>query len=225
MIEAKNITKTYQTGEISTPVLRGISLKIESGEYVSITGRSGAGKSTLLYQLGLLDYPTSGEIFIDGYDVIKLSSKKRSAFRLSQLGYVFQDYALLPELSALDNVLLPLYMLSIEKKEAVRMAMDVLEKVGLSGKEKNMPSQLSGGEQQRVSVARSVCNKPKILFADEPTANLDSSTAEKIMKLLKELHNQGQTIVLITHEDVYAKQSERIINLSDGIIEKDTKVG
>lgn len=224
MIEAKNITKIYKTGDLETPVLRGISLRIEEGEYVAIIGRSGAGKSTLLYQLGLLDYPTTGELYLDDYDVLSLSSRERTSFRLINLGYVFQDYALLPELTALENILLPLLMLGIENKKAKGMALTALDQVGLLNKENNLPSQLSGGEQQRVSIARAVCNKPKILFADEPTANLDSQNAQKIMQLFDDLHRQGQTIVLITHEDVYAKQAKRIIKISDGMIESDRKL-
>lgn len=218
MIKTQNLKKDYLIGKIRVPVLKGIDLFVDTGEYVAITGRSGAGKSTLLYQLGLLDIPTSGEIFIDDVLVGSLSDKKRTNFRLANLGYVFQDYALLPELTALENVSVPLLMLGMDKKEIFDLSLKALSRVGLEKKINNLPSQMSGGEQQRVSIARAVVHNPKILFADEPTANLDSVTAEQIIDLFDDLHKQGQTIVMVTHEKIYAEKADKMIEILDGLI-------
>jgi len=221
IIRAEKLVKSYKSGEAELVVLRGLDFEVKEGEFVSITGRSGSGKSTLLYQLGLLDYPNSGEIHIDGIDILKLDNEKRTEFRLKELGYVFQDYALLPELTSLENVILPFFMQGMSNKEARGRAFVSLEKVGLSDKINNLPSQLSGGEQQRVSIARAIGHDPKIIFADEPTANLDSETAEIVLKTFLELHKEGQTIIMVTHEPEYAKLTERIITLSDGVIVAD----
>lgn len=217
-VKTRGLTKTYDDGKIVTKVLKGIDIQIKTGEFVAIMGRSGAGKSTLLYQLGLLDTPTDGEIYLEGKKVSGLSEIKRSEFRLNELGYVFQDYALLPELSALENVALPLLMKGVSIKEAYKIADAVLIKVGMAGKENNLPSALSGGQQQRVSIARAVAHSPKILFADEPTANLDSFSGDQVMQLFKGLNKNGQTIVMVTHEEDYGKMADRIIELSDGLI-------
>jgi putative ABC transport system ATP-binding protein len=214
----KGVTKNYTDGEVVTRVLKGIDLEIKKGEFVAIMGRSGAGKSTLLYQLGLLDTPTGGQIWLDGTEITGMSAKRRSEFRLTELGYVFQDYALLPELTALENVALPLLMKGVSQKKAYEIADEVLIKVGMQGKEGNLPSELSGGQQQRVSIARAVAHSPKILFADEPTANLDSYSSKQVVDLFIELNKQGQTIVMVTHEHEYGKMADRIIELSDGLI-------
>ena len=220
MIRAKNIIKTYHDGTFDTHVLKGVDFALNTGDFVSLTGKSGAGKSTLLYQLGLLDTPDSGDIIIDGECVSKLSDREKTIFRLENLGYIFQDYALIPDLTAAENIMVPLIMLGISKKDAYHMAIETLEKVGLKGKQNNLPNALSGGEQQRVSVARAICNKPKILFADEPTANLDTINSVNILNLFKELNDQGQTILMVTHEQEYTKYGNRIFNMVDGIIQE-----
>ncbi len=223
IIEAKNIVKAYTLGEITNTVLKGVDITVKKGEFISIMGKSGAGKSTLMYQLGLLDRPTEGSLMLDGEDVFSLSSRKRTALRLEKLGYVFQNYSLLPELSARENVMLPLLMLGWTKTNAQFQADKMLEQVGLGEREQNLPSQLSGGEQQRVSIARAIVNTPKILFADEPTANLDTDTSEGVMKVFQDLHKGGQTIVMVTHELEYGQLAERIVHLESGQIERDQK--
>lgn len=216
MITAHNITKTFKNGVVETHVLKGIDLTINEGEFVAIMGKSGAGKSTLLYQLGLLDHPTTGDIEIDGVMVTSLSATERTTFRLNELGYIFQDYALLPELTAIENVMVPLLMQGKTDGEAKEIAKGALEKIGLGHKENNLPNQLSGGEQQRVSVARAVAHNPKILFADEPTANLDTESGEAVLAIFESLHKQGQTIVMVTHEKEYTVFCDRIIQIADG---------
>jgi len=181
-------------------------------------GRSGAGKSTLLYQMSLLDEPTSGEVIIDEEDTSTLSIEEKTLFRLAELGYVFQDYALLPEMTALENVALPLLMQGISEEKAYAKAKEHLVKVGVGERLNNLPSKLSGGEQQRVSIARAIAHDPKILFADEPTANLDNESSRIIMEIFKELHKEGQTIIMVTHEAEYSKIAERIVHLDDGKI-------
>lgn len=218
IIEAKNIVRTYHNGEINVEVLKGVDFSVYAGEFVILTGKSGAGKSTLLYQLALLDTPNSGELHIEGEDMIKKPEKEKLNYRLNEFGYVFQDYALLPELNAVENVALPLLMSGIDKKEAYKRATEILEMVGLGKKTENLQSQLSGGEKQRVGVARALINNPKILFADEPTANLDSENSLVVMQLLQELHKKGQTIVLITHEPEFYDFGDRLVVLSDGEI-------
>ena len=218
MIKATNIIKTYKDGEKETKVLKGVDFIAKEKDFVAIMGRSGAGKSTLLYQMSMLDQPTSGEIFIDGVDVLKLTQQEKTRFRLKKLGYVFQDYALLPDLTALENVALPLLMLGENKKLAYKHALKMLERVGLGHRVNNVPSNLSGGEQQRVSVARAIVHNPKILFADEPTANLDNESSKQIITIFKELNEAGQTIVMVTHEEEYAKVAKRIVRIDDGMI-------
>lgn len=189
---------------------------------MAIMGRSGSGKSTLLHQLGLLDTPTAGEIIIDEVDVLKLSDHKKTSFRLKELGYVFQEYALLPEFTALEAVSLPLMMQGVRRREYIKKAADVLERVGLKERLRHLPRELSGGEQQRVAVARAIVSNPKILYADEPCANLDSESSETILELLKNLNRElGQTIVMVTHEPEDKKYVERVIWLKDGLIEKE----
>ena len=216
MIKITNITKSFKNGDVETHVLKGISLEIKSGEFVAIMGKSGAGKSTLMYQMSLLDHPTSGEILIDNQKVTNLSHDERTKFRLDNLGYIFQDYALVPELTALENIMVPLLMQEKSDEEALSIAKASLEKIGLGHRENNLPSQLSGGEQQRVSIARAVAHNPKILFADEPTANLDNISSQAVMEIFSDLHKQGQTIVMVTHETEYTVHCDRIIQISDG---------
>lgn len=223
MIEAKNLFKKFESGDSELIAVNDISFRIESGEFVAITGRSGSGKSTLMYQLGLLDDPSSGEVFIDGQNVSTLSNDERTKIRLNDLGYVFQDYALIPELTAFENVLIPLLMQGLSAEDAEAKAKKSLIRIGLGDRIDHLPSQLSGGQQQRVSIARAVAHEPKIIFADEPTANLDSESSMLVLKNFQELNKEGQTILMVTHEPEYAKMTDRIIVLSDGKISKDSK--
>lgn len=218
MIKTQNLTKIYKTGKRSLTALDNVSINIEKGEFVAITGKSGSGKSTLLHMVGLLDNPTSGQVFIDNKDVLKLNSTQKTQYRLNNLGYVFQDYALLPTLTALENVLITIYMRGTSLSESKKMALEALTQVGLKDRANNLPNQLSGGEQQRVSIARSIVNKPLILFADEPTANLDSETSKIVLDVLQGLNNNGQTLVMVTHEPDYAKLANRILVLKDGVL-------
>jgi putative ABC transport system ATP-binding protein len=218
MIQVKNLKKTYANGKIETHVLKGIDLEVKTGEFLAIMGKSGAGKSTLMYQMSILDEPTSGEILIDGVDILSLSIREKTGFRLNRLGYVFQDYALVPELTSLENIMIPLLMRGLDTSAAKERALKALESVGLVNKDKNLPSQLSGGEQQRVSIARAVAQDPIILFADEPTANLDSVSSANIVDVLMDLNKKGQTIVMVTHEKEYTNHCNRIIFLEDGKI-------
>lgn len=218
MIEIKNLFKTYKKGTVETHVLKGISLDIKKGEFVAIMGKSGAGKSTLLYQMSLLDHPSRGSIVIEGKNTETLSKEERTQFRLGELGYVFQDYALLPELTARENVMLPMLMQGLSKTVAMERADRSLESVGLGHRPGNLPSQLSGGEQQRVGVARAIAHAPKILFADEPTANLDNEASKVVMDIFAKLHKGGQTIIMVTHEEEYGHLADRIVRLDDGKI-------
>ena len=220
MIEAENLKKVYP-GKLPTEALKGVSFAIDSGEFMAIMGRSGSGKSTLLHQLGLIDTPTDGNIVIDGVEVLSLSESKKTLFRLEHLGYVFQEYALIVELNALQNVYLPAFALGGNQNGYKKRAQEVLEIVGLGDRLDHYPHELSGGEQQRVAVARALINKPKILFADEPTANLDSVSAKVVLELFRQLNKElGQTIVMVTHEPEDVKYVDRVIWLRDGLIEK-----
>jgi putative ABC transport system ATP-binding protein len=216
MIKAKNLTKIYQSGAGDVIALNHADIEVADGEFVAITGRSGSGKSTLLYQLGLLDQPTTGDIFITGKEVTKMSDQERTQFRLSELGYIFQDYAILPSLTALENVMVPLLMQGFSRKEAKRQSEQALRKMNLADRMDNLPSQLSGGQQQRVAIARAIAHDPKIIFADEPTANLDTETSDMVLAAFLELNKEGQTIVMVTHEKDYAALAHRVIELADG---------
>ncbi len=224
MIDVKALVKTFKDGPIETRVLRGIDFSARDGEFVAVMGRSGAGKSTLLYQMSLLDEPTSGEIRINGKEAHLLSEHEKMLFRLTKFGYVFQDYALLPELTALENVALPFLMQGAPRAAAQEKAAVALARVGLTGRLGNLPSQLSGGEQQRVSVSRAIAHKPDILFADEPTANLDRESSARVINIFNELHLAGQTIIMVTHEDEYARITDRIVTLDDGRVISDVPV-
>lgn len=223
MIEAKKIVKKFKSGSSEITVLKGVDFFVKDGEFISIIGRSGSGKSTLMYQLSLLDRPTSGSIEIGGKSADMLSDKERTIFRLFELGYVFQDYALIPELNAIENVMIPLLEQGINKFDAKKISAKVLDRVELSDKHNNLPNQLSGGEQQRVSIARAMGHRPKILFADEPTANLDNDTSLSILKTFKELHADGQTIIMVTHEPEYVQYTDRVVTLFDGEIVRNEK--
>jgi putative ABC transport system ATP-binding protein len=218
MIRVADLKKVYGKGATATHALKGVSLQINSGEFVAIMGRSGSGKSTLLHLLGMLDSPTSGEIYIDKKDVLKLSSEQQADFRLSQLGYVFQEFSLLTELTILENVFIPAVCLGKQDHHRQR-ARDILETVGLSAVLNHYPNEVSGGEQQRAAIARALVNQPRILFADEPTASLDGKSAAIILELFKKLNRETQqTIVMVTHEPEDKKYVDRIIWLDDGLI-------
>lgn len=223
-ITVNNLTKTYGKGDLAYHVLRGISLRIENGEAVAIMGKSGAGKSTLLHQIAALDTPSGGDIFYEDKNLKDFSATDLGYFRLYNFGYIFQDYALIKELTALENVKIPLLMRGLSFDEASSRAVEALRSVGLENKLLNLPSELSGGEQQRVSIARAIAGKPKILFADEPTANLDSKSGILIINLLKEIHKRGQTVVMVTHEASYAYWCDRILNIEDGQITSESKL-
>lgn len=218
IISVKKLEKSFMDGKEITKVLKGVDLEVEKGEFVAIMGRSGAGKSTCLYQLSLLDHPTAGQIIIDGRNTEKMDSDDRTNFRLYELGYVFQDYSLIPELSATENVMLPLLMQGVKKADAIARAEEALRAVDLGHRLGNLPSEMSGGEQQRTAVARAICHRPKILFADEPTANLDVASSERVMEIFRKLNKEGLTIVMVTHEEEYGKLCDRVIRLSDGMV-------
>ncbi|MCX5993719.1 MAG: ABC transporter ATP-binding protein, partial [Chloroflexi bacterium] len=210
IIEAAGLRKTFR-GEVPVEALKDVDLVIEEGEFVGIMGPSGSGKSTLLHMLALLDDPTAGKIMVDGIDVLALSSMQKTSFRLNKLGYVFQEYALLPELNALENVCLPLMMLGAPAREYRRAALEMMETVGLSKRAKHLVSQMSGGEQQRVAIARALVNKSKILFADEPCANLDTKNSGIVMNLLRQLCDERkQTIIMVTHEPEHRQYMDRV---------------
>jgi len=224
MIKIKKMERHYKTGDVIVKALNGVSFEIKKGEFIAIMGASGSGKTTMLRILGLLDKPTKGEYTVNNLDVVDLPEEERSYYRLTQLGYVFQDYALINEMSAIENVYILSLMEGKSKKEAISTAKEALEKVGLGDKLDRVPNQLSGGEKQRVAVARAIAKKPKILFADEPCANLDTQTSEQVLDVLEILNKKyGQTIVMVTHENWHTKYISRLIKLKDGLIASDSK--
>ena len=223
IIKTENLTKDYETGSQVVSALKGINLSVEKGEFLSIMGPSGSGKTTLMNIIGCLDSPTNGSYFLNDKSVSKLDDDELAKIRNDEIGFVFQSFHLLARNTAFDNVMLPLKYAGIGKEEATKRSNDVLDLVGLSSRAKHTPSELSGGQQQRVAIARALVNEPSILFADEPTGNLDSKTGQDVMKIFKDLNNNGQTIILITHEDSIAKQSNRIITIMDGLIKSDLR--
>ena len=221
IIKTENLTKDYETGTQVVRALKGINLSVEKGEFLSIMGPSGSGKTTLMNIIGCLDSPTDGSYYLNNKQVSKLDDDELAQIRNEEIGFVFQSFHLLARNTAFDNVMLPLKYAGVNKEEATKRSNDVLDLVGLSSRSKHTPAELSGGQQQRVAIARALVNKPSILFADEPTGNLDSKTGEDVMKIFKDLNQNGQTIILITHEDSVAKQSNRIITIMDGLIKSD----
>ncbi|MCH5270123.1 MAG: ABC transporter ATP-binding protein [Lachnospiraceae bacterium] len=218
MIELKQIVKHYGKGDNVTEALKGVSLKIEKGEFVAITGHSGCGKSTMLNILGGMDRQTEGEYLYDGTDVSRMSEKELAGFRNRHIGFVFQAFHLAGELTALENVALPLGYAGVGAKERKERAMGLLDKVGLSEKYKAHPAKLSGGEMQRVAIARAMANYPQVLLADEPTGNLDRENGEMVMKILRELNKEGMTIIMVTHDLELAAMADRRIRMADGDI-------
>ncbi|MDD4135491.1 MAG: ABC transporter ATP-binding protein [Candidatus Shapirobacteria bacterium] len=219
ILELKNVSKTYFSNEDLFYALKNISLKINEGEFVSITGPSGSGKSTLMHMIGLLDNPTSGQILLNGKDISGLKEKQLAQVRNITLGFVFQQFNLLPKTSALENVILPLLYSDVPKKKRIDLGIEMLKKVGLEDKMKNTPAQLSGGQQQRVAIARALINNPQIILADEPTGNLDSKSGANIMEFFHYLHEkEGRTIVFVTHDMDLAKEAKRMIIIKDGQI-------
>lgn len=224
LIDANNLKKIYKTGEIATIALAGVSFGIEKGEFVSIMGPSGSGKSTLLHILGFLDRHTDGKYLFDGKTFDDYTEEDIAHVRNKKMGFVFQSFNLLPRTTVLDNVKMPLLYSNIEEYKWNRLSLDAIEKVGLSHRIDHESSELSGGEKQRVAIARALINNPNIIFADEPTGNLDSKSSMQIMEIFESLHKEGHTIVLITHEDSIAAYSERIITMCDGKIESDKQL-
>jgi putative ABC transport system ATP-binding protein len=216
LIEVRQVGKDYQSGESTVQAIKEMSLYIDDGEFVSIMGQSGSGKSTLLSILGGLNHPTRGKMLLDTLDIYKLTSEQRADLRSEYIGVIFQSFQLIPYLTVLENVKLPMAITGKKAKIQDKMARDVLDRVGLANKADRLPDQLSGGEQERVAIARAIVNKPPILLADEPTGNLDSKTAEEIMNLLKELNREGQTIIMVTHNPEACKHSSRTIMVKDG---------
>lgn len=218
MIELKNIKKTYKTGKIEYTALKDINLTVNKNDYLALMGTSGSGKSTLMNILGALDTPSSGSYTLKGVSVDQLDDTKLSQYRNKEIGFVFQTFNLLPKLNAIDNVALPLLYNDVPKKERVVRAKKMLEKVGLSEQMENKPNEMSGGQRQRVAIARALINNPSIILADEPTGNLDSKTSVEVMEFFKELHEAGNTIILVTHELDIAEYAQRTIVLKDGEI-------
>ncbi|MDA8925482.1 ABC transporter ATP-binding protein [Gammaproteobacteria bacterium] len=223
MISVEGVTKHYSLGTQTVEALRGITFKIQKGEFLAIMGPSGSGKSTLMNIIGCLDSPTHGSYFLNNQEVSTLDGDELAGIRNKEIGFVFQNFHLLARNSALDNVMLPLKYAGVEKAEQVKRAKSALSQVGLESRMDHQPSELSGGQQQRVAIARALVNNPSILFADEPTGNLDSQTGHDVMQLFHNLHSQGQTIILITHENEVAEEAQRTIFIKDGLIESDIK--
>lgn len=221
LVEIKDMYKIYNPGENEVRAIDGISLTVEKGEFLAIIGQSGSGKSTFMNMIGLLDVPSSGTYLLDGVDVSNMTDDELSEIRNKQIGFIFQGFNLIPSLSAVENVELPLVYRGMKKEERNRLALEALERVGLSHRLDHLPKQMSGGQQQRVAIARAVAARPPIILADEPTGNLDSHSGVEVMKILHELHEEGRTIILITHDNDIAAEAQRVIRIQDGQIVAD----
>lgn len=219
ILKTENLKKSYISGHVETHALRGVDIEIKRGEFAAVMGPSGSGKTTLLNLTGILDEPTKGSIYIDGHNIANFKESQKTKFRLTKLGFVFQFFNLFPELTALENVFLPLMLKGKYKRDCIKRATKLLSLVGLKERLNHYPSELSGGEQQRVSIARALANRPALILADEPTANLDSTTAAEIMSLFKQLNKeQNETILMVTHEKEFAEEADRVIQLKDGLV-------
>lgn len=218
LVEVKDLYKIYNPGENEVRALDGINLTVEKGEFLAIVGQSGSGKSTFMNMIGLLDIPTSGTYLLDGIDVSSMTDDELSEIRNKEIGFIFQGFNLISSLSAVENVELPLVYRGMKKDERHRLAIEALQRVGLSHRLNHLPKQMSGGQQQRVAIARAVAARPPVILADEPTGNLDSHSGIEVMKILHELHEEGRTIILITHDNEIAKEAERVIRIQDGQI-------
>ncbi len=224
MLTVKNLKKVYGSGEISVQALKGINFTITEGEYVSIIGPSGSGKSTLMNILGCLDKASEGEYILENHPIQTLSAKELAVVRNKKIGFVFQSYNLLPKMTAIRNVELSMIYAGVSREERKKRAMDVLKKVGLEDRMNHKPTELSGGQKQRVAIARALVNNPSIILADEPTGNLDSESAQGILKLFNELNAEGKTIIIVTHENEIARVTKRILNFRDGLLVSDQEV-
>ncbi len=223
LVDVQDICKVYNPGENEVRALDHISVQIDEKEFVAIIGQSGSGKSTLMNMLGCLDVPTSGTYMLHGKDVSHMSDDELSDIRNQEIGFIFQGFNLIQNLTALENVELPLIYRGVSKKERMELAREALKKVGLENRMDHKPAEMSGGQQQRVAIARAIAQAPPIILADEPTGNLDSGSSKEIMEILKELHEEGRTVIIITHDNDIAAQAKRVIKIMDGRIESDTK--
>jgi putative ABC transport system ATP-binding protein len=223
LVEVKNVSKIYGFGEATTVALDNVSLTIDKGDFLAIMGPSGSGKSTLMHLIGLLDHPTSGDIAIEGVEMIEQSEKRLAKLRRNKIGFVFQSFNLLPRLRAIDNVALPLTYSGLSTVKRLKRAEEMLESVGLADRQYYMSNQLSGGQVQRVAIARALVNNPTIILADEPTGNLDSVASKSLMKLLENLHKKGHTIIMVTHDPQVASYAKRVVHMLDGKLDSDTR--
>ncbi|MBI4153006.1 ABC transporter ATP-binding protein [Candidatus Woesearchaeota archaeon] len=224
MIELQQVWKVYDLGEVKVPAVKDVSLQIQKGDYVVILGPSGSGKSTMMNMVGALDVPTKGQIFLDGKDIGLMSESELAQLRGKKIGFVFQQFNLIPTLTATQNVELPMMFYGVNAMERLKRARDLLTKVGLGHRLHHLPTKLSGGEQQRVAVARALSNNPEVILADEPTGNLDSKTGTQIMALLDDLNNEGHTIIMVTHDVEMVKHAQRVVELKDGQIVNEKKL-